>query len=168
MRSLMAGCDASRGSSGSPSASLRPGFHCAKNACSGGQSNCDTTKVRVVGQFDSGRPCAHGRSPSASSGQALVPLVKTRDFGMTPRGVVVGDFQIEPLPRSALPLQPFTGTITLHVRLFSVAVAPRVTKPGPSMRRANEGKTAGLHPRQRISNQIEVKRGESWQPLTKK
>ena len=32
------------------------------------------------------------------SGQALVPLVKTRDFGMTPGGAIAEDFQIEPLP----------------------------------------------------------------------
>jgi hypothetical protein len=44
----------------------------------------------VVGQFDSGRLCGHGRS--------LVPLVKTRDFGMTPEGAMVQDFQIKPLP----------------------------------------------------------------------
>jgi len=38
-----------------------------------------------------GRPYAHARS--------LVPLVKARDFGMTPRGAIVGDFQIDPLPK---------------------------------------------------------------------
>jgi hypothetical protein len=47
-------------------------------------SHCDFGKsvmvypcgLMVVAQYDSGRLCAHARS--------LVPLVKTRDFGMTP------------------------------------------------------------------------------------
>jgi hypothetical protein len=50
--------------------------------------------VRVVAQFD--------LAAVRCAGDPLVPLVKTRDFGMTPRAVIVEDFKIEPLRLSAV------------------------------------------------------------------
>jgi len=39
-----------------------------------------------------------GKGAAVCAGRSLVPLVRTRDFGMTPEGRDVEDFQIEPLP----------------------------------------------------------------------